>query len=108
MNEKICGVYAIKNKMNNKVYIGSSINILNRWKKHENELNRNRHHSEHLQYAWNKYGKENFEFMILEECSEENVREREQYYIDYYTSYDAEYGYNISETANPFASEVTR
>ena len=29
--EKIAGVYCIKNKINEKIYIGSSINIHRRW-----------------------------------------------------------------------------
>jgi group I intron endonuclease len=61
------GVYQIRNIINNKRYIGSSARgIYNRWKLHKSTLNRKIHHSILLQRAWDKYGKENFIFEILE------------------------------------------
>ncbi len=53
-------VYTIKNVINNKIYIGSAVNIKKRWHEHRNLLNNNnnnKHHSPILQNAWNKYGK---------------------------------------------------
>jgi group I intron endonuclease len=87
-----CGVYKIKNIINNKVYIGSSKNIENRWKQHIYELNKNNHHSIKLQRAWNKYGKDNFKFEVIEECDIDRLLYLEQYYIDKYKSYFE--GYN--------------
>lgn len=97
--EIVCGIYGIINIKNNKIYIGSSKNIYSRWQQHKNTLKRNKHHSQHLQLSWNKYGEENFIFEIIEKCSEENLLIKEQYYIDLYSSYDGDYGYNISEFA---------
>lgn len=74
------GVYKITNLINNKAYIGSSINVYNRKHTHINKLKNNNHHCKHLQNAYNKYGKDNFLFEIIEYC--ENITEREQYYID--------------------------
>lgn len=97
--EIISGIYSITNIANNKLYIGSSKNIYKRWKEHRNMLKKNEHHSKHLQAAWNKYGEESFIFNILEECNNEDLLAREQYYMDLYCSYDGYYGYNESEFA---------
>lgn len=64
----ICGIYMIRNKVNDKVYIGQSISIEERFCSHKRKLNNKTHDSRHLQYAWNKYGEEAFEFEIICEC----------------------------------------
>jgi group I intron endonuclease len=64
--EKISGIYKIINKVNGKYYVGSSKNIQKRLNTHLTHLNGNYHFNDHLQYAWNKYGKENFNFIIVE------------------------------------------
>lgn len=76
------GIYQIVNRTNGKRYIGSSVRLLGRKKRHFSELDCNMHHSQALQRAWNKYGKENFDFLILEYCEPDKLIEREQYYID--------------------------
>lgn len=94
------GIYKIENKQNGKVYIGSSKDIHNRWKQHTRELNKNEHHSSHLQHAWLKYGEENFEFAIIEIIEDvNNLIDREQYYLDLTKCYNRNHGYNISPTA---------
>lgn len=67
------GIYKIENKINNKVYIGSSKSIENRWKQHIKELQNNKHHCERLQFDFNKYGVEFFNFTVETLCEEENV-----------------------------------
>lgn len=96
--EKI-GIYSIINKINNKLYIGStSDSFRKRWNLHKHHLRNNKHKNSHLQYAWNKYGEENFEFVILKSCNDRlKVLETEQLYID---KEDFENLYNI----NPFAT----
>jgi group I intron endonuclease len=96
MVNKICGIYMIKNMFNNKMYIGKSIDITRRWKKHKSDLNNNRHDNKHLQSAWNKYGQSAFKFSIVEECSEDNLNIREIYYIQLYNSCNDLYGYNMT------------
>lgn len=82
-SNKIIGVYTIRNKKNSQCYIGSSSDhIPKRWKLHELMLRENRHHSIVLQRAWNKYGKDNFIFEILEHCSPDECIKKEQYYLD--------------------------
>lgn len=93
--EHICGVYKITNILNKKVYIGSSNNIDYRWYQHKNLLKNNKHHSIKLQNSYNLHGEECFKYEIVEICDKDILLEREQYWIDYYKSYDSEYGYNI-------------
>lgn len=76
------GIYQIKNKVNSKSYIGSSTRLSKRWKRHLTDLKCNVHHSLALQRAFHKYGYNNFEFIILENCEEGKLLEREQYYLD--------------------------
>jgi len=89
----MCGIYMIKNKINGKFYIGSSVDIAYRWARHKRQLRNGNHHSIHLQRAWDKYGEENFEFKVIEECSEDITFKREQYYLDLYKSYNNDVGY---------------
>ena len=94
------GIYLIKNIVNNKVYIGSAVNIDNRWPRHRYDLKEGKHHSEHLQSAWNKYGEQSFTFEVLEEVSnQEHLLAYEQVYLDYYKSYEIDRGYNICKVA---------
>ena len=50
------------------MYVGQSINIERRWKIHKYKLNYLKHPNKYLQSEWDKYGKENFIFEIIEEC----------------------------------------
>lgn len=73
-----CGVYEIRNKINEHKYIGSSINMWNRWLHHRRSLELNKHHSRYFQRAWNKYGETTFEFNKLLVCDRINLRLYEQ------------------------------
>lgn len=90
------GIYCIKNKTNGKVYIGSSNNIERRFRRHKTELNTKKHSNKYLERAYQKDGKENFDFTILELCSEENLINREISYIIEYESLNKDKGYNLS------------
>jgi group I intron endonuclease len=95
------GIYQWVNTSNNKIYIGSAFNFKSRKRAHLGELRRNVHHSDHLQAAFNKYGEGIFEFQILEEVTDKNLlKEREQYYLDLFQSYDPRYGYNMAHYAD--------
>lgn len=83
-----CGIYKITNTINNKVYIGQSINIEDRWKKHKYAKDGFAIHQ-----AIQKYGVDNFTFEILEECPKELLDNREIYWISYYNSLKK--GYNM-------------
>jgi group I intron endonuclease len=77
-----CGIYCIRCLINHNEYIGLSFDIENRWSVHISELRGNYHCNNYLQNSWNKYGEENFEFYILEECEKEKLCELEMFYID--------------------------
>ncbi len=82
------GIYEILNKDTKKSYIGSSEQIEKRWEQHLQALEKGEHHSILLQRAWNKYGKECFEFIVKEECKEEELLVREQKYLDLKPKYN--------------------
>jgi len=76
-------IYCILNKISLKRYIGSTSNFTKRKNTHLRELRDNTHHSTILQSSWNKYGEENFEFLILEKIDQkEDLILREQWWID--------------------------
>jgi group I intron endonuclease len=64
-------IYEIKNIINGHRYIGCSKNIKSRFYHHVRSLNNNKHINQYLQYAWNKYKSESFNFNIIAECSSE-------------------------------------
>lgn len=76
------GIYKITNKVNNKFYIGSAIDLKHRSRQHKHMLNSNSHSSKYLQNSYNKYKSENFYFEVIEYCSNEQLLIREQHYID--------------------------
>ncbi len=78
------GVYEIRNKVNGKRYIGSSVNLNRRLKNHCNTLKRSVHKNKHLQSAWKKYGRDNFEIKVLLYCSAKKATFYEQRCIDAY------------------------
>jgi len=94
------GVYKIVNIINNKLYIGSSAYLRFRKSAHFSDLRKNKHHSQYLQEEYDKYGRENFVFEVIEYIEDKNkLIEREQYWMDYYKSYEGDRGYNMSPTA---------
>lgn len=77
------GVYKITNKINGKIYIGSTTTPFSlRFGQHKSQLRGNRHFNPHLQYSWNKYGESNFDFSPIEVCDATQCLIREQHYID--------------------------
>lgn len=88
------GIYKITCIINNKIYIGSSKNITHRKSCHKTKRN-----NCIISKAIFKYGWENFKFEILELCSEDKLLEREQYYLDFFKSYDKTIGYNVLNVA---------
>jgi group I intron endonuclease len=88
-----CGIYKITNEFNGKVYIGSSKEIYHRIAKHTHLLIRGRHDNEHLQNSY-KLHKEHFKVVVIEECSEYELAERENHWISLLQSTDRSKGYN--------------
>lgn len=94
------GIYKIENLRNHKVYIGQAIDVARRIMDHKFLLVRNEHTNNHLQRAWNNLTENDFEFSIIEECAEEQLTEREQYWIDFYGGIDAQTTYNQREAGS--------
>ena len=99
-----CGIYCIKNIVNNKVYVGKSKNIYKRIHQHLYDLRNNRIKNEnsYLLNSWNKYGNENFEYFVLEflEQDENLVKERELYWMNELNSLNKEFGYNLRQDSS--------
>jgi group I intron endonuclease len=91
LKTKISGIYSITSKTNKKRYVGSSNRISTRWAEHIRNLKCNKHDNKYLQNHFNKYGKEDFIFEILEHVERGNLclidfkkllLEREQFYLN--------------------------
>lgn len=92
-------IYKFKNKINNKIYIGQTTNsVRTRVMEHMTSSRPwTKARKGYFQRAPHKYGFENFEFTILEQCqNSEDLDIREVYWIGYYKSDDKVYGYNMT------------
>lgn len=90
------GIYKIENLINHKCYIGQSVKIEQRWKNHKitaKNLN-DKNYDNPLYRAIRKYGIENFSFEIIEECSVNELNNRQRYWIKHYDSFFN--GYNLT------------
>jgi len=86
---KTAGIYKITNTINNKCYIGSSVNIRKRCREHILKLLSKTHSNSYLQNSFCKYGECSFNFEVLEEVLDlTQLLQREGYFI---TSLNADY-----------------
>lgn len=89
------GIYAIRNAVTGKRYIGSAVRFSRRFSQHKHELGRGTHHSIKLQRAWLKYGEAAFVFEVVESVEDLNALvAREQCWIDFFGSHGPK-GYNV-------------
>lgn len=91
---KIVGIYKITNLKNNKVYVGSAVNIKNRFKTHKRLLKNNKHFNNHLQSSYLKYGEDYFKYEIIEITTLTEMLDREVYWISSLGANNPKYGYN--------------
>lgn len=95
------GVYKFTNTITGMSYIGQSKNIKKRYSAHKNHYNKKNkktgryEENSFLHQMMRKYGFENFTFEILEECAEDELLDKEIYYISKYNTIYP-YGYNFS------------
>lgn len=83
------GIYKITNEISGKTYIGQSINISRRLNQHKRHIGKNPMYED-----MEKYGLENFSFEVIEECSIDELDDKEIYWIKQYNSF--ENGYNMT------------
>jgi len=84
----LCGIYKIQSaKKPERIYIGSSIDINRRWKRHLNDLKRQKHNSKKLQWHYRKYGLSDLQFSVISSCDKNDLVKMEQYFIDSYNPY---------------------
>tara|TARA_B110000503_G_C7083799_1_gene386339 strand:+ start:327 stop:980 length:654 start_codon:yes stop_codon:yes gene_type:complete len=97
LKHKISGIYCIKNTVTGKVYVGKAHNIHRRIIEHIYRLTKkDKNENLYLINAWHKYGKENFEYFVVEKCSEKVlVAKRELYWMKTFNSLNPDKGYNL-------------
>jgi group I intron endonuclease len=100
------GIYKITNLINNKVYIGQTYRLNEREREHLYRLERNEHHNEYLQKSYNKYGKDNFKFEIIELTGD--LDDRELYWLNEYGGLNSNNTYNFKDPKTKKWSEYTK
>lgn len=92
------GIYKITNTENQKMYIGQSRNIDQRWKTHRRMAlkAKSTDNDSHLYNAMRKYGLEKFKFEVVEECAINLLNDREKYWILEYNSVEEGYNQNCA------------
>ena len=98
------GIYKITNKINGKMYIGESLDIIRRWEEHKEALKNNKHYNYKLQKDYNQYGLENFEFNIIAVLDESILEHIDKYILLIYESLNI-LKYNTIDTG--YNSELT-
>ena len=72
------GVFQIRNIVNGKILVGSSVNLDAIWNRHNVELKFDGHRNKMLQQEWKEFGEQNFAFAILYE-----IEQKDDSNIDY-------------------------
>lgn len=103
------GIYRIRNLRNQKSYVGqAALSFEKRFKEHRHYLRHGKHHSRHLQRAWDRYGEQALAFEVIEEISRgqksergfaQVLSEREQFHMGVLRTTDPLFGYNVSPRA---------
>lgn len=94
------GVYAIRNTITNRVYVGGTLSFRHRLIDHRHRLLHRKHYSKSLQTEWDRDGSEAFEWIVIEIVGPKPLRvSREQHWMDTLKSAHPDHGYNASPTA---------
>ena len=92
-------IYIIRNTINSKVYIGQTkVSLKLRFQNHLSAARNGKDYV--IGKAIRKYGEENFYIELLEECTIEELNERERYWISYFNATNNKFGYNMSIGGN--------
>ena len=111
-DKEMAQIYCIKNKINGKKYVGETLfTFQSRFKEHQKTWkNSSRPKSEKrpLYEAFSKYGIENFEVYLLENCADEQRWEREKFWISELNTFKEGYNANAGGIGNdkcPYSDE---
>lgn len=105
---KISGIYLIRQVSSGLIYIGSSSNVHKRWQQHRRELNKGIHHNSRLQGAWAKFGSDDFVFMVVDRCPNDELEYCEQFFLDTLKPWLPHNGFNGSAHVEKFALGLKR
>lgn len=95
-DKTVIGIYKITNLVTKQSYIGQSVDIASRIKQHiKCGLGIDASHTNMLYNSMQKYGVWNFAFELIEQCSKEQLNEREKFYISLYQT--DKFGYNMTQ-----------
>jgi group I intron endonuclease len=81
---------------NGRIYIGSAVNLRARWDLHRRSLVTGQHFNPYLQGAWNRYGADSFEFLVLQYVDEIELLSVEQRWIEQTRCTERAVGFNIN------------
>ena len=96
------GVFQIKNTHNNKIFIGSNLDLNAIWNRQKMQLKLESHPNKDHQEDWKEYGEESFIYEILAELKQDDkkeinykreLKELEKLYIEELEPFEAK-GYN--------------
>jgi group I intron endonuclease len=92
------GIYAFRNKLDGKIYVGQSKNVLTRKQQHEkSKLNNSRR----FHNAMKKHTPKGFDWVVLEYCEKKELNEREAYWVAQLNSIHPN-GYNLTSGGGAF------
>lgn len=100
----LCGIYLIRNKVNNKIYIGQSIDIKRRIQEHyrsahpeKYSIKSERDSNLPIHRAMQHYGTDEFSVNVLELCEQKDLNDKERSWVSLLRSSEREIGYNLTE-----------
>ena len=90
--KKTIGIYVILCRTTDRIYIGKSLDVRTRLFSHRNSLLKGTHKNSKMQLAFNRYGEASFTCCLLEACTEQELSNKEAYYIQHFNS--LKFGFN--------------
>lgn len=104
------GIYKITNMLNDLSYIGQSVDITRRWNDHRSRAfnEKSKDYYIPLYKEIRKYGINNFKFEVIEECTKEQLNEKEQYWINFYDSFFNGYNESVGGSIHCRRSNISK
>lgn len=77
----VSGIYGVQCTATGHVYVGSALDCETRLINHRRSLSRGLHHNKVLQFAWDVFGEDYFDFQILQACPVADLQISEKRWI---------------------------